>query len=103
MVLVGAFPYYAAENFSLMSYQIGIAGAIFESMSGLTTTGATILEITDDNQIIHSKQYSEGYFDAPKSLLLWRSQTQWLGGMGIIVLATIIFQGYLEGNSGFAS
>ena len=98
MVLVGAFPYYAAENFSLMSYQIGIAGAIFESMSGLTTTGATILEITDDNQIIHSKQYSEGYFDAPKSLLLWRSQTQWLGGMGIIVLATIIFSRLFGGG-----
>ena len=30
MVLVGAFPYYAAESFGLMSYQVGIAGAIFE-------------------------------------------------------------------------
>jgi len=98
MVLVGAFPYYAAESFGLMSYQVGIAGAIFESMSGLTTTGATIFEIKNENQVIHSAQYSEGYFDAPKSLLLWRSQTQWLGGMGIIVLATIIFSRLFGGG-----
>ena len=98
MVLVSAFPYYTAEKGELMSYQVGIAGAIFESMSGLTTTGATILEITDQNQVINNEQYSEGYFDAPKSLLLWRSQTQWLGGMGIIVLATIIFSRLFGGG-----
>ena len=98
MVLVSAFPYYAAENGELMSYQVGIAGAIFESMSGLTTTGATMLEISDENQVINAEQYSEGYFDAPKSLLLWRSQTQWLGGMGIIVLATIIFSRLFGGG-----
>jgi len=98
MVFIGAFPYYAAESFDLMSYQIGIAGAIFESMSGLTTTGATIFEVSDKSQIVHSEQYYEGYFDAPKSLLLWRSQTQWLGGMGIIVLATIIFSRLFGGG-----
>ena len=98
MVFVGAFPYYAAESFDLMSYQIGIAGAIFESMSGLTTTGATIFEVSDKSQIVNSEQYSKGYFDAPKSLLLWRSQTQWLGGMGIIVLATIIFSRLFGGG-----
>ena len=72
--------------------------AFFEATSGLTTTGATILEITDENQVINNEQYSEGYFDAPKSLLLWRSQTQWLGGMGIIVLATIIFSRLFGGG-----
>ncbi len=50
--------------------------AFFESMSGLTTTGATIIK--DLSQI-------------PKSILLWRSLTQWLGGMGIIVLTIAIF------------
>ncbi len=44
--------------------------AFFESVSGITTTGATILTS----------------FDIPKSLLFWRSFMQWLGGMGIIVL-----------------
>ena len=54
---------------------LSLAAAIFESMSGLTTTGATL--ITDlDNQ--------------PHSILFYRQQTQWLGGMGIIVLAIAI-------------
>ncbi|PLX89921.1 MAG: potassium transporter, partial [Desulfuromonas sp.] len=49
--------------------------AFFETMSGFTTTGSTIL--TDIEAL-------------PKSLLLWRSMTQWLGGMGIIVLSLAI-------------
>ena len=47
------------------------ADCYFEAMSGLTTTGATVVD-----------QLSE----LPRSLLLWRSVTQWLGGLGIIVL-----------------
>jgi trk system potassium uptake protein TrkH len=50
--------------------------AIFESVSGLTTTGATIF--SDLNLL-------------PDSILLWRSFTQWIGGMGIIVLTIAIF------------
>jgi trk system potassium uptake protein TrkH len=50
--------------------------AFFESVSGFTTTGATILT---DIEIV------------PKSILLWRSITQWLGGMGIIVLTVALF------------
>lgn len=53
----------------------GLTNAFFETMSGYTTTGATIL---DDIEA------------APKSILLWRSLTQWIGGMGIIVLAVAI-------------
>ena len=49
--------------------------AYFESISGFTTTGATIL--TDIERI-------------PTGILLWRSQTQWLGGMGIILLSIAI-------------
>jgi trk system potassium uptake protein TrkH len=49
--------------------------AFFESMSGFTTTGATV--ITDLAPV-------------SKSILLWRSMTQWLGGMGIIVLSLAI-------------
>lgn len=48
-----------------------IANCFFESMSGLTTTGATILESIGT---------------VPRSLLLWRALTQWLGGLGIVVL-----------------
>ena len=49
--------------------------AYFEAMSGFTTTGATVL--TDIDAL-------------PRSLLLWRQLTQWLGGMGIIVLALAV-------------
>lgn len=97
MVIVGALPFIASERLSLMSYEIGIAGAIFESMSGLSTTGATVLDLESSNPV-NINQYNQGYFDAPKSLLLWRSQTQWLGGMGIIVLATIVFSRLFGGG-----
>jgi len=97
MVIVGALPFIASEKLELMSYEIGIAGAVFESMSGLSTTGATVLDLESSNPI-NISQYNQGYFDAPKSLLLWRSQTQWLGGMGIIVLATIVFSRLFGGG-----
>ncbi len=54
---------------------ISFTDAVFESMSGLTTTGATILT---------------GLDDMPKSILYYRQQLQWLGGMGIIVLAVAV-------------
>ena len=97
MVFVGAIPFISSERLALMSYEIGFAGAIFESMSGLSTTGATVLDLESSNPV-NVQQYNEGYFDAPKSLLLWRSQIQWLGGMGIIVLATIIFSRLFGGG-----
>ncbi|NKN32067.1 TrkH family potassium uptake protein [Marichromatium bheemlicum] len=49
--------------------------AVFESISGLTTTGATVIV---------------GLDDLPKSILFYRQQLQWLGGMGIIVLAVAV-------------
>lgn len=55
--------------------QLSWVDAIFESVSGLTTTGATVIT---------------GLDDLPKSLLLYRQLLQWLGGIGIIVLAVAI-------------
>ena len=52
-----------------------VADAMFESMSGFTTTGASVF--TDFDGLSHG-------------VLLWRSMTQWFGGMGIIVLALVI-------------
>lgn len=66
----GAVPLYLADILSLTAID-----ALFESMSGLTTTGATILS---------------GLDALPKSILYYRQQLQWLGGMGIIVLAVAI-------------
>lgn len=67
--LFGALPFYISR------YIPSFADAFFESMSGFTTTGASILR---DIEAL------------PHGLLLWRSLTQWLGGMGIIVLSLAI-------------
>jgi trk system potassium uptake protein TrkH len=61
--LFGALPY--------LFLGLGFVDAFFEAMSGFTTTGATILKVVEE---------------LPKSALLWRSLTQWLGGMGVILL-----------------
>ena len=52
-----------------------VSGAFFESMSGLTTTGASVVADVDT---------------LPRGILLWRSQTQWMGGMGFIVLSVAV-------------
>ena len=57
------------------SLEISITNAIFESVSGLTTTGSSIITNVES---------------VDKSLLIWRSTTQWLGGMGIIVLTITV-------------
>jgi trk system potassium uptake protein TrkH len=62
--------------------------AFFETMSGFTTTGASIL---DNTLILNSgKTLKYGIKDLPYGLLYWRSMTHWLGGMGIIVLSLAI-------------
>jgi trk system potassium uptake protein TrkH len=66
--LVGALPY-------LMSGALGPVDALFESVSGFTTTGSTVI---GDVSVL------------PKSLLLWRALTQWIGGMGIILFTIAI-------------
>ncbi|AUC75274.1 TrkH family potassium uptake protein [Olleya sp. Bg11-27] len=69
MSLSGAIPYFATG--AIPSF----TNAFFETMSGFTTTGASIL---NDIEIV------------PKGVLFWRSLTHWIGGMGIIVLAVAI-------------
>ncbi len=64
----GALPYFLSDALSPVD-------ALFESMSGFTTTGSTVMT---------------GLETQPHALLLWRSITQWLGGMGIIVFAIAI-------------
>ncbi len=68
-VVVGALPYWFSPYFT------GFTDAFFESMSGYTTTGSTILSDIEG---------------LPQSLLFWRALTHWLGGMGIIVLGIAI-------------
>jgi len=61
--------------FLLSPKEFTFSEAFFESMSGITTTGATIITDLDNS---------------PKSILLWRAIMQWLGGIGIIVMAITI-------------
>lgn len=67
---VGAVPFLLYEQ-----PELSITDAFFESFSGLTTTGATVLT---------------GLDHLPKALLFYRQQLQWLGGIGIIVLAVAV-------------
>ncbi len=75
--LVSAFPYLFCEP------HVPVHMAIFEATSGLTATGATIFSDIES---------------FPKSILMWRSTTQWLGGMGILAIFVVVLSG--SGTSG---
>jgi len=67
-------PIFGALPFFLGEIDARLVDAVFEAMSGLTTTGATVLT---------------GLDNLPEGLLLWRSMLQWFGGVGIIVVAMV--------------
>ncbi len=64
-----------AVPFLYTEVNLGIVDALFESMSGVTTTGATTLSNLES---------------LPKGILIWRAFLQWLGGIGIVVIALFI-------------
>ncbi len=68
--LIGALPLMLVDPL-----QLSVADAVFESISGLTTTGATVIN---------------GLDALPRSILYYRQQLQWLGGIGIVVIAVAI-------------
>nr|WP_232830200.1 TrkH family potassium uptake protein [Lewinella sp. IMCC34191] len=79
--LIVALSWTAMVSFGMLPYLYSgmlpnVADALFETVSGMTTTGASTLS---DIEI------------QPRGLLYWRSLTQWIGGMGIIVLTVAIF------------
>jgi len=69
VAIFGSLPFLLSAN------EFTISEAFFESMSGITTTGATIISDLDNS---------------PKSILFWRAIMQWLGGIGIVVMAITI-------------
>lgn len=75
--LVGMIPY-------ILYLKLDVASAFFEAMSGFTTTGATVLS---------------GLDDMPHGLLFWRSLTQWMGGLGIVVFSFALIPVYDLKNS----
>ncbi|WP_245651217.1 TrkH family potassium uptake protein [Paramagnetospirillum marisnigri] len=66
---------FAALPFAFSTLRLSPTDALFEAMSGLTTTGATVII---------------GLDKAPKGILLWRALLNWLGGEGIIIMAVVI-------------
>ncbi len=62
----------AAAPFALSGLQMSLTDSLFEAVSGITTTGSTVMSNLQE---------------APPGLLLWRAILQWLGGIGIIVMA----------------
>ncbi len=66
IAIFGSLPFFFSQ------LNLSITDSFFESMSGITTTGATILSNIEDT---------------PKGILIWRAMLQWLGGIGIILMA----------------
>lgn len=73
----GMLPFYLSGSVD------SIANAFFETMSGFTTTGASIMDNIDSQ---------------PHGILFWRSLTQWIGGLGIVCFAIAILPIFNEGN-----
>ncbi len=69
-----ALPVFGALPFIIGDTELRVVDAFFEAMSGLTTTGSTVIS---------------GLDELPKGILLWRGILQWLGGIGIIVVAMV--------------
>jgi trk system potassium uptake protein TrkH len=69
-----ALPLFGALPLMLGETRLGMIDAYFESMSGMTTTGTTVIA---------------GLDTLPKGLLLWRGILQWLGGLGIVIVALV--------------
>jgi trk system potassium uptake protein TrkH len=80
--LLGALPYSlsgtckgpTAENLADRGVPMTVVDAVFESASGFTGTGATVITNLDDPELV------------PRAILFWRSETHFLGGLGIMVL-----------------
>lgn len=80
LTIIGAIPY-------VVMLKTGYIDALFEAMSGFTTTGATILT---------------GLDEMPRSILFWRAFTQWIGGLGILSMFILIgFKGGAAANKLF--
>ena len=110
IVAVGALPYWLGPTFhgpitwdgdggTLYEIMGGMVRGWFESMSGFTTSGATTIDP-------YASPRCEGMDDCiasqPYGILFWRSLTQWLGGMGIIMLGMLLLSRALGGGMSIA-
>ncbi|MBR5686249.1 MAG: TrkH family potassium uptake protein [Muribaculaceae bacterium] len=78
-----AFAAFGSLPFLLGGYITNVSDAFFEAMSGLTTTGATVIDQVEG---------------MPHGVLLWRSLTQWIGGLGIVFFTIAILPSFVGGS-----
>jgi len=110
IVAVGALPYWLGPTFhgpitwdgdggTLYEIMGGMVRGWFESMSGFTTSGATTI---DPYVSPRCAGVEDCIASQPYGLLFWRSSTQWLGGMGIIMLGMLLLSRALGGGMSIA-
>jgi trk system potassium uptake protein TrkH len=106
-VLIGALPYWLGGVFhgpftdgsDVSDILRGAVNSWFESMSGFTTTGATVISTSMSPNCLPGMDCIN---QQPRGLLLWRSLTQWFGGMGIIMLGMMILSRVIGGGMALA-
>ncbi len=106
-VFIGALPYWFGGIFhgpftdgsSFADVARGAVNSWFESMSGFTTTGATVISTSMSPNCLPGMDCIN---TQPRGLLLWRSLTQWFGGMGIIMLGMMILSRVIGGGMALA-
>ncbi|MEC8998338.1 MAG: potassium transporter TrkG, partial [Candidatus Thermoplasmatota archaeon] len=112
VVAVGALPFWLGGMFygpfeymdGTASHSDVLAGLLhswFESMSGFTTTGATVIDHTTSPICLEGAE-QDCIGSQRRSLILWRSLSQWLGGMGVIMLGLLILSRALGGGMALA-
>ena len=115
VVIVGAMPFWFGgmfhgpfanywingEESSLDQMMYGILHSWFESMSGFTTTGASLVD-QSTSPVCSGEFEGDCLGSQRKSLILWRSISQWIGGMGVIMLGLLIFYRALGGGMALA-
>ena len=108
-VLIGAIPFWCGGMFngpfvdSATSAEIlrGFVNSWFESMSGFTTTGSSVLSHEMSPNCVPG--VTPDCINAqPEGLLLWRSLTQWLGGMGVVMLGMLVLSRIIGGGMALA-
>ena len=108
-VFVGSLPFWLGGVFhgpftdgsTLTDIGRGYVNSWFEAMSGFTTTGATVIQHSMSPNCIPGTT-PDCINAQPKGILLWRSITQWLGGMGIIMLGLMLLSRVLGGGMALA-
>jgi trk system potassium uptake protein TrkH len=108
-VFIGALPFWFGGMFVgpftpdalMIDILRGAVNSWFESMSGFTTTGATIISHSMSPNCIPGVT-ADCIHAQPRGLLIWRSLTQWFGGMGIIMLGMMILSRVIGGGMALA-